>query len=90
MTRRISSLAWLALLLLVVAACEDSTADIIDKTRNVGTVAQLKKALGDPDDIAKLGPLAKWTYKAKDGTVTFLIAGTKVTTSIASTKKDAE
>jgi len=90
MIKRLLGTACAAMLLLTMPACEDSTAEVVSKTKDVDTVEQLKKTLGDPADIAKAGPLAKWTYKTKDGTVTFLIAGEKVTTSMASTDEPEE
>lgn len=55
----------------------------MDKARDVETRAQLEKALGKPDDISKLGPLETWTYRAKNGQVTFVIIGDKVTLQAA-------
>ena len=39
------------------------------KAREVKTRAELERALGKPDDVSKLGPLEKWTYKARNGQV---------------------
>ena len=85
MRKVLSGVMVAALLVLMLAACDNSTVEIIEKSKNAGTVDQLKAAIGDPDQIKKVGPVAQWIYKASDGTVIFLIAGTKVTTSIAST-----
>jgi hypothetical protein len=57
--------------------------DIIGKTRNVSTRDELEKAAGKPSDIAKLGPIEKWTYKASNGDVVFVIVGDKVTLQAA-------
>jgi hypothetical protein len=64
--------------------------DILTKARNVSTRSELEKALGKPDDIGKLGPVEKWTYKASNGEVVFVIVGDKVTlqaTGPSGTKK---
>ena len=66
--------------LALVTACGGSTKeDILAKAKNASTKADLEKALGRPDDIAKLGPMEKWTYKASNGKVVFMIVGDKVT-----------
>jgi hypothetical protein len=57
--------------------------DLVQKARNVSTRAELEKTLGKPTDIAKLGPLERWTYKASDGEVVFLIVGDHVTLQTA-------
>ena len=70
----------LGIALALVTSCGGSTKeDIIAKAKNVSTTADLEKALGRPSDIAKLGPLEKWTYKASNGKVVFVIVGDKVT-----------
>lgn len=66
--------------LALMTSCGGSTKeDIIAKAKDVSTTADLEKALGRPSDIAKLGPLEKWTYKASNGKVVFIIVGDKVT-----------
>ena len=68
-----------AALIFALAACGDPTKeDIIEKSRDVDTKTQLTDKLGKPDDIAKVGPVEKWTYKASNGTVVFIITGEKV------------
>ena len=65
--------------LFALAACGDPTkADIVKKAEGADTRAALESALGKPDDLSKLGPVEKWTYKAKDGSVTFVITGDSV------------
>ncbi len=83
-------LAWVLVLGFLLGACEDSKQDILAKAENVATKAELRDALGDPDDVAKLGPIETWRYKASNGEVTFLIAGDKVALKAAggSAKKD--
>ena len=71
-------LAAVLLAALFLAACEDSKQDILAKAENVATKAELREALGDPDDVAKLGPIETWRYKASNGEVTFLITGDRV------------
>jgi len=65
-------------LLLGLAACEESKQDILEKAEGVATKSALKSALGRPDTMDKLGPLERWTYKASDGTVIFIITGDTV------------
>jgi hypothetical protein len=61
-------------------ACGGSTKeDLIQKARDVSTRAELERALGKPSDIAKLGPIERWTYKASNGEVVFIIVGDTVT-----------
>lgn len=57
--------------------------DIVDKARDISTRTELQKALGTPDDISKLGPVERWTYKASNGEVTFVIIGDQVTLQAA-------
>ena len=73
-----TTLAFLGLLLL--AACfAPSKADLLKKAKGAGTRAELEAALGEPSDVSKLGPIEKWSYKASDGTVVFVLAGDTVT-----------
>jgi hypothetical protein len=76
--------AWTGLLVWVLAVglvvgCSRSKEDLVQKSRGVGTRAELERALGKPTDISKLGPVEQWTYQASNGTVVFLIVGDKVT-----------
>lgn len=62
-----------------LSACGDpSKADIVKKAESADTRAKLEKALGRPQDLSKLGPIEKWTYKAKDGEVVFVLTGDTV------------
>ena len=80
MTGRIWSLVTCVALAFVLAGCGPSSkAGIVAKARDVKTRADLEKALGKPDDIGKLGPVEKWTYKAKDGRVVLILLGDTVT-----------
>ena len=73
-----------ALIVLLLAACGSATKeDLIQKARDVSTRAELEKALGKPADIAKVGPLERWTYKARNGQVVFIIIGDTVTLQAA-------
>jgi hypothetical protein len=77
-----AALGGLALLLL--AGCGGSTKeDILAEARGAETRQQLEQALGKPTDIAKLGPMEKWTYKASNGEVGFIIPGDRVTLEAA-------
>lgn len=68
------------LTLLLLAACfAPSKADLLKKAKGVSTRAELEAALGEPSDVSKLGPIEKWSYKASDGTVVFVLAGDTVT-----------
>lgn len=71
-------------------SCGSSTKeDILAKAKNATTKADLEKALGRPDDIAKLGPMEKWTYRASNGQVVFVIVGDRVAVEAAgSPEKD--
>lgn len=71
--------------LLLLAACfAPSKADIIKKAEGAKSRAQLEAALGEPSDVAKLGPIEKWTYVASDGSVVFLLAGDTITFEVTS------
>lgn len=64
---------------LLLAACgEPSKSEILDKADDAGSRSALREALGEPDDLTKLGPIEQWTYDASDGAVTFLITGDEV------------
>lgn len=66
------------LAVLLVACSDPSKAEILEKSKNVDTRTELETALGRPDDIDKLGPIEKWTYKARDGSVVFVVTGETV------------
>ncbi len=73
--------------LIFLAACgKPAKQEILSKARGAETRAQLEDVLGKPDNIDKVGPLEKWTYEAADGTVTFILAGDSVTTSVTGDK----
>jgi hypothetical protein len=66
--------------LLLLAACfAPSKADLLKQAKGVSTRAELEAALGEPSDVSKLGPIEKWTYKASDGSVVFVLAGDTIT-----------
>jgi len=74
--------------LLVLASCGEPTKEeILRKVDGVNTKQHLEQVLGTPDDIDKLGPVETWTYVAVNGTVSFLIAGDRVTISATGDKK---
>ncbi|SDH85233.1 hypothetical protein [Roseospirillum parvum] len=88
MPRSWRSLALIPVLALGLAACKDTTKDILDKAEGASTKAELEAALGDPDSLERFGPAEKWTYDASNGTVTFPIAGDMVGPPIAQTAED--
>ncbi|GAB4393520.1 MAG: hypothetical protein Tsb0032_13200 [Kiloniellaceae bacterium] len=66
--------------LLLLAACfAPSKADLLKKAKGASTRAELEAALGEPSDVSKFGPIEKWSYKASDGTVVFVLAGDTIT-----------
>lgn len=72
------------LALLLVTACGGRTKEeIVEKARDLTTRTELEQALGRPDDIAKLGPVERWTYRASNGTVVFIVVGETVTLQAA-------
>lgn len=81
---RVATLILLGTLLPALVGCGDpSKAEILNKAKSADTKAELEEALGLPDDLTKLGPVEKWTYKASDGEVTFLITGEAVALELA-------
>jgi hypothetical protein len=76
---------------LALTACgEPSKEDIMKDAEGVSSKADLRAALGDPDDIVAVGPLERWTYKASNGSVTFVITGDNVTLKAAAPKSDGD
>ncbi len=67
------------LLAVVLAACgKPSKKEIIDKAEAVNTKGGLESALGQPDNVNKIGPIEQWFYEASDGQVMFVITGNTV------------
>jgi hypothetical protein len=65
--------------LLALAGCgEPSKSKILSKAENAESKADLRAALGEPDDVNKLGSLEQSTYQAANGQVTFVITGETV------------
>jgi hypothetical protein len=66
---------------LPIAACDQTPtkAEILKKAEGAKRKADLEKALGKPSEVDKLGPVEKWTYKASDGSVTYIIVADQVT-----------
>lgn len=77
--RRLITASAFGLLLLLTGCFAPSKADIIKKAEGASTSAELEAALGEPSEVSKFGPLEKWTYKAADGAVIFLIAADTIT-----------
>ena len=74
----------IGLLLRALAGCGPSSKeDLISKARGITTRTELEKALGKPTDISKLGPVEKWTYKASNGQLVYVIVGDAVTLEAA-------
>ena len=75
------AVAVLALPLLLAACGDPEKSDILKKAEGIDDKAKLESALGKPTEVSKLGPVERWTYKAKDGSVTFTITGDTVALS---------
>ena len=73
----------LLMVALALAGCSRTKEDVLRKAESVKTRADLESRLGRPDDIAKLGPVERWTYKASNGDVVFAIVGDTVTLQAA-------
>jgi hypothetical protein len=84
----VAALLLAPLALALLAGCERSTQEILDKAGKADTKAKLIDALGDPDAVNKLGPLESWTYKASNGEVTFVIVGDRVELQAAGQKRN--
>lgn len=78
MSRFIKSAAAFAVLFVLAACGDPSKAELVKKAEGADTKAKLESALGRPTNLSKLGPVEKWTYKAKDGEVVFVITGDTV------------
>ncbi len=79
MAKSLLKLMIITIVLFAAAACgEPSKSDILGKAKGITAKTELEVALGKPDDISKLGPIEKWTYKASNGEVVFVITGEKV------------
>jgi hypothetical protein len=64
---------------LALLACGPPTKhELLSKAEDANTRSELEAALGAPTERDKLGPLETWTYRAKDGEVTFVITGDTV------------
>ncbi len=89
--RFVARLASVALVALGLPGCGGRSKEaMIEKARSVSTRDELEKALGRPDDIAKLGPMETWTYKASNGQVVFVIIGDKVTLQAAGDERKSQ
>ena len=73
----------LLMVALALAGCSRTKEDVLRKAESVKTRADLESRLGRPDDIAKLGPVERWTYKASNGDVVFVIVGDTITLQAA-------
>ena len=72
----------------LLTACDfkPSKAEILKKAEKARTRAELEQALGTPDEIDKAGPMQRWTYKASDGSVTFMIVADRVVLDVTGNK----
>ena len=79
MLRRTFAVGTLAMLMLA-GGCDSSPtkAEILKKAAGIQTREELEKVLGQPNNLDKLGPIERWTYNAKDGTVVFTIVAGRV------------
>lgn len=66
-------------LLLLTGCFAPSKADLLKKSKDVGSRQELESVLGEPSEVSKVGPIEKWTYQASDGQVIFIIAGDTIT-----------
>ncbi len=73
----------------VVAGCDrpPTKADILKKGEGAKTKAELEKALGAPGEVDKLGPIERWSYKASDGSVTYIIVSDWIQTSVTDDRR---
>jgi hypothetical protein len=75
-------------MLLVLAACGKPTKEeLLRKSENVKTKAELQAVLGQADDISKIGPLETWRYKGSNGDVVFIITNDTVQLQATSPSK---
>lgn len=75
---RLKALGAIAVLALLAACGDPTKADLVKKAQGADTKAKLESVLGKPTELSKVGPVEKWTYKAKDGAVVFIITGETV------------
>ena len=76
-----SRMIWLLVAFAAVAVLgcgPPSQHDILKQAEGVETKQELEAKIGAPDEVDKLGPLEKWTYRASDGEVEFVITGDNV------------
>ena len=76
-----SRMIWLLLAFAAVAVLgcgPPSQHEILKQAEGVETKQELEATVGAPDEVDKLGPMEKWTYRASEGDVEFVITGDKV------------
>lgn len=88
MRRRMVVLGGLSMLA-ALAGCDNAPtkAEILKKAAGIKTREELEKVLGQPNNLDKYGPVERWTYNAKDGTVIFTIIADNVTISQTGDRK---
>ena len=69
----------LALAAVTVLGCgPPSQHEILKQAEGIETKQELEAKIGAPDEVEKLGPLERWTYRASDGDVEIVITGDNV------------
>jgi hypothetical protein len=64
--------------------------EILKQTEGVETKQELEAKIGAPDEVDKFGPLEKWTYRASDGDVEFVITGDDIGSKRTKDRDDDE
>jgi hypothetical protein len=64
--------------------------EILEKAEGLETKQELEAAIGAPDEVDKLGGLERWTYRAADGDVEFVITGNNVALGATQDRDDDE
>lgn len=85
--RRLAPALAIALTLMLSACFEDTKAEIAKKAESASTVEALRAALGEPDELNKMGPIEEWIYDAADGVVRFPIMAGKVGPMVTGEKR---
>ena len=60
------------------------------QAEGVETKQALEATIGAPDEVDKLGPVERWTYRASDGDVEFVITGDDVGSKRTKDRDDDE
>lgn len=76
----------LAACFLLGACGPPDSAELLRRADGITTKSALAAALGQPDEIGKLGPIETWTYRTSDGEVSFVLAGERVQLAAGGTR----